>query len=152
MGLTAKNARFCEEYIIDLNATQAAIRSGYSEDSAGSIGGELLQKPEVRARIEMLKGIAADRAMVSAEYVLKGLQEVAERCMQKSPVLKWDYVEKAMVPVLDEDGNAVYQFDSNGANKALELLGKHVGVFEADNKQKQAVITVNIQDDEDDSN
>lgn len=148
MALTAKNARFCEEWIIDMNATQAAIRAGYSEDSAGSIGSELLQKPEVRARIEILRGMASERAMVSAEYVLKNLQEVSERCLQKAPVLKWDYVEKAMVPVLDEDGNAVYQFDSNGANKALELLGKHLGIFEADNKQKQAIITVNVQDDE----
>lgn len=148
MGLTPKQARFCEEYMIDLNATQAAIRAGYSEDSAGAIGSENLQKPEIRARIEILRGMAADRAMVSAEYVLKNLQEVSERCMQKSPVLKWDYVEKSMVPVLDEDGNAVYQFDSNGANKALELLGKHLGIFEADNKQKQAIITVNVQEDD----
>ena len=50
--LTKKNEVFCEEYLIDLNATQAAIRAGYSVDSAGSIGSELLKKPEIRARID----------------------------------------------------------------------------------------------------
>ena len=50
--LTPKQARFCEEYLVDLNATQAAIRAGYSVESAGSIGSENLTKPEIRARIE----------------------------------------------------------------------------------------------------
>ena len=50
--LTAKQERFCEEYLIDLNATQAAIRAGYSVESAGSIGSENLTKPEIRARID----------------------------------------------------------------------------------------------------
>ena len=59
--LTKKNEVFCDEYLIDLNATQAAIRAGYSVESAGSIGSELLKKPEIRARI--------DRAM--AERSLK---------------------------------------------------------------------------------
>ena len=52
MRMTDKQARFCEEYMIDLNATQAAIRAGYSVESAGSIGSELLKKPEIRARID----------------------------------------------------------------------------------------------------
>ena len=47
--LTPKQARFCEEYLVDLNATQAAIRAGYSVESAGSIGSENLTKPEIRA-------------------------------------------------------------------------------------------------------
>mgnify|MGYP002590450703 CR=1 FL=1 len=50
--LTKKNEVFCDEYLIDLNATQAAIRAGYSVESAGSIGSELLKKPEIRARID----------------------------------------------------------------------------------------------------
>lgn len=47
--ITKKNEVFCEEYLIDLNATQAAIRAGYSPNAAGSIGSELLKKPEIRA-------------------------------------------------------------------------------------------------------
>ena len=53
--LTEKQKRFCEEYLVDLNATQAAIRAGYSKDSAYSIGGELLKKLEIRNYIRELK-------------------------------------------------------------------------------------------------
>lgn len=52
MALTAKQKRFVEEYLIDLNATQAAIRAGYSPNTAYSIGNENLNKPEIRARID----------------------------------------------------------------------------------------------------
>ena len=60
--LTKKNEVFCDEYLIDLNATQAAIRAGYSVESAGSIGSELLKKPEIRARIDraMAEKVEAD--------------------------------------------------------------------------------------------
>ena len=50
--MTKKQKRFIEEYLIDLNATQAAIRAGYSPETAGSIGNENLKKPEIRARID----------------------------------------------------------------------------------------------------
>lgn len=53
-GLTDKQRRFCEEYLVDLNATQAAIRAGYSEDSAGHIGWENQRKPEIQAEIARL--------------------------------------------------------------------------------------------------
>lgn len=152
MGLTAKQSAFCEEYLIDLNGTQAAIRAGYSPDSATSTASELLTYPNVRARIEILRGIRSQKTGIDAEYVIKSLQNVAERCQQQTPVMKWDYDAKAMMAVLDENGNAVYEFDSNGANKALELLGKHLGIFEADNKQKSQVISVNLMDDDEPNN
>lgn len=50
--MTKKQKRFVEEYLIDLNATQAAIRAGYSPDTAGSIGAENLKKPEIKSRID----------------------------------------------------------------------------------------------------
>ncbi len=53
--ITEKQKRFCEEYLVDLDATQAAIRAGYSKDSACSIGEELLKKPEIRNYIQELK-------------------------------------------------------------------------------------------------
>ena len=56
--------------------------------------------------------------------------------MQATPVMRFDNVEMRMVQVKDDDGRDVWEFDSNGANKALELIGKHVGVFEKDNNQK----------------
>ena len=139
MALTDKQQRFCEEYMIDLNATQAAIRAGYSEDTARSIGSENLSKPDIHARIAELKQALSEKTLVTAEYVVLGLKDVAERCLQRQAVMTFDPVEKRMVQVQEEqeDGSManVWQFDSHGANKAFELLGRHVGIFEKDNKQ-----------------
>lgn len=148
MALTAKQERFCEEYILDLNATQAAIRAAYSEDTARSIASELLTKPDIQARIDELKAERSTRTDISADYVLSGLKEVAERCLQRVPVLEWNYGTKSLEHKKDVEGNDIWEFDSTGANRAFELLGKHVGVFEKDNRQKAAVIRVEIPEDE----
>lgn len=65
---------------------------------------------------------------------------MANRCMQKVPVMEFDPVAKGRRQAIDDEGNAVWQFDSSGANKALELLGKHLGVFEKDNGQKKTEV------------
>lgn len=150
MALTSKQEAFCQEYLIDFNATQSAIRAGYSEESAKQIGSDLLSKHDISARIDALKAERSARTDISADFVLSGLKEVAERCLQRAPVMEWDYASKSLVQKTDELGNALWEFDSNGANRAFELLGKHVGVFEKDNRQKSAIIKVEIPDDEPD--
>ena len=75
--LTAKQERFCEEYLIDLNATQAAIRAGYSVESAGSIGSENLTKPEIRARIDTAMAERSKRTGINADRVLRELGRIA---------------------------------------------------------------------------
>lgn len=79
MSLTAKQIRFCEEYIVDLNATQAAIRAGYSKNSASEIGWENLRKPQIRSFIdERLKerGMSADEAVkLMADIAKSNLNE-----------------------------------------------------------------------------
>lgn len=122
--LTPKQQRFVEEYLLDLNATQAAIRAGYSAKTADSIGPRLLGNVGVARAIEDATKKRAERAEVDAEYVVRNLREVAERCMQKRPVLNMKGEQ-----VVDEEGNAKWTFDSKGANRALELLGKHIGMF-----------------------
>jgi phage terminase small subunit len=122
-GLNDKQERFCQEYVIDLNATQAAIRAGYSKKTAYSLGQRLLKKAEIIARIEELKKEIADKNKLSAEWVIEELKKVHRRCMQAEPVMKWDYEKKQMV----ETGE--YVFDSKGANRALELMGKHISMF-----------------------
>lgn len=131
MALTEKQKRFCEEYIKDLNATQAAIRSGYSEKTAGSIGDENLKKPEIRDYLKELQKDVSDRNKISVDWVVNRLKDISDRCMTAEPVMVWDDTKKTFV----ESGE--YKFDSSGANKATELLGKHVGAFEKDNKQKK---------------
>lgn len=119
--LTPKQKRFCEEYVIDLNASQAALRAGYSKKTHSVIGAQNLLKVIIQAEIQKLKIKIADKAEVSAEYVLTSLVNVAERCQQAEPVMMKD--GKGWV----ETGE--YKFDSSGANKALELLGKHLALF-----------------------
>ena len=75
--ITKKNEVFCEEYLIDLNATQAAIRAGYSPNAAGSIGSELLKKPEIRARIDQAMAERSKRTGINADRVLRELGRIA---------------------------------------------------------------------------
>lgn len=142
--LTPKQEMFVKEYLVDLNATQAAIRAGYSQKNAGKIGPELLGKTRVARAIEEANQKRADKLELSAEWVLENLKNVAIRCQQAEPVMVFDYEEKKMV----ETGE--YQFDSKGANRALELIGKHLGIFE--NKLNiTGSVPVTIVDDVDDS-
>ncbi len=119
--LTAKQEAFCEEYMIDLNATQACIRAGYKEDNAKQMGTENLSKPAIADKIAELKAERSNRTLVDADYVINGLLEVHKRCLQAEPVMVRG--EEGM----EESGE--FKFEHSGANKSLELLGKHLGLF-----------------------
>ena len=122
--LTDKQTAFVREYLVDLNATQAAIRAGYSERTASRIGPQLLGKTCVREAIEKAQAKRARRVEVTQDYVIENLVEIVERSMQRAPVL-----DRKGEQVTDEEGRAVWTFDAKGANRALELLGKHLGIF-----------------------
>ena len=74
--MTKKQKLFIEEYLIDLNATQAAIRAGYSPDTAYSIGSENLKKPEIRARIEKAMAERSKRTGINQDRVLQELAKI----------------------------------------------------------------------------
>ena len=76
-GLNDKQQKFCEEYLIDLNATQAAIRAGYSSKTARSIGQRLLTNVDIQARIQELQLKRSDRTSIKADRVLQELARVA---------------------------------------------------------------------------
>jgi len=76
--LTAKQEMFCREYIIDLNATQAAIRAGYSEKTANRIASQLLSKLDIQSRIQELMNTRVESAEMDAEHVLRRLKEIDE--------------------------------------------------------------------------
>lgn len=121
--LNEKHEIFICEYLVDLNATQAAIRAGYSEKTAGAQASRLLKNVNISRAIEEALAKRAEKIELTADWVLENLKNVAIRCQQAEKVLEWDHQEKQMV----ETGE--YQFDSAGANRALELIGKHLGMF-----------------------
>jgi phage terminase small subunit len=77
--LTDKQRRFCEEYLVDLNATQAAIRAGYSAKTAEQMGYQLLQKTSVSETLSALRSAQSQRTAVTADRVIAGLLKEAER-------------------------------------------------------------------------
>lgn len=123
-GLTPKQAAFVAEYLVDLNATQASIRAGYSEKSAARIGVELLNKTQVREAVARAQAQRAERVEITADYVLSNLQEIVERSMQRAPVLDLKGRQ-----IQDSEGRNLWQFDAKSANRSLELLGKHLGMW-----------------------
>lgn len=123
MALTDKQEAFVREYLVDLNATQAAIRAGYSEKTAVKQGSRLLTNADIRTRIEELQRKRAEKLELDAGWVLKRLKDISDRCMTAEPVMAFNYDTKQ----LEETGE--YKFDSTGANKATELIGKHLGMF-----------------------
>ena len=87
-NLSPKQKRFIEEYLIDLNATQAAIRAGYSKNSARQIGDENLSKPAIAAAVALAKRERSEKTKIDAEWVLNQAVELHQRCMSEvRPVL-----------------------------------------------------------------
>jgi phage terminase small subunit len=123
MALSEKHELFVMAYLKNLNATEAAIEAGYSEKSARVQGSRLLTNADIRARIDELLERRKEKMELDADFVIGRLLEISEMCMRAKPVMKWDYEERQLV----ETGE--YTFDSSGANKAMELIGKHMGMF-----------------------
>lgn len=101
--LTAKEKSFVKEYLVDLNASAAAIRAGYSEKTAGQIGYELLSKPHITVKIQEAMDQRAERTKINADFVLNGIQDVIKDAR-----------------AMKEHGSAL---------KGFELLGKHLKLF-----------------------
>lgn len=128
MALTAKQQTFVQEYLVDLNATRAAIRAGYSEKTAGQIGDENLKKPEIASAIQAAMDARSERTNITVDYVLQSIYSTMERCKQVEPVLdrKGDPV---MVETPDGGEARAYTFNAAGVLKGAELLGKHLKLF-----------------------
>jgi len=146
--LTAKQERFIDEYLIDLNATQAAIRAGYSESTAKDIGCQNLAKLYISEEIEKRKQKRSEETKVTAAYVLKRLHEIDQMDVADiltdegsiKPISEWPKVWRTSISAIDiaemfeyQDG----QKDLSGLLKKikwpdkvrnLELLGKHTQV------------------------
>lgn len=109
MALTPKQERFVQEYLVDLNATQAAIRAGYKEKTASAIGSENLRKPEIQKALKKALKDREERTEVTQDYVIRKLVEIADKEASDAQDSELKYSNKL---------------------RALELLGKHTGAFE----------------------
>ena len=110
MALTSKQKAFVQEYLIDLNATQAARRAGYKNPE---IGRQLITNHNVSSAIQAALKAREKRTEVTQDYVITKLREIAEKDASDGPNSDLKYSSKI---------------------KALELLGKHVGAFDGSTK------------------
>ena len=122
--LTDKQLMFCKEYLIDLNATQACIRAGYSEKTARSVGCENLTKPYIQKEIQRLKAIREKKIGLTAEKVLEDIERVRNKA----------------------EGSEQY----NVSLKASELQGKHLAMFtekhKVDGEIKMPIVQIELAD------
>ena len=122
--LTDKQKIFCKEYLVDLNATRACIRAGYSKKTARAIGCENLTKPYIHNEIQRLKGIREKKVGLTAEKVLKDIERVREKA----------------------EGSEQYTVSL----KASELQGKHLAMFtekhQVDGEVKMPVVQIELAD------
>lgn len=162
--LTAKQQRFCDEYLIDLNATQAAIRAGYSEKTACEQGARLLANVKVQHYLQKRKKERVERTEITQDMVLYELANIAfSNAADYAAVVEKDAMTEVngiMIPALDAEGNTVkyrtvepvltkdlteqqkralavikkgrdgFEIKAHDKVRALELLGKHLGMWE----------------------
>lgn len=131
-----KHELFCREYIVDYNGTQAAIRAGYSKKTAHVQASTLLKNPKVLTRVRELQKEQTERLVISQDWVIQQLVDVVEKCLKPVEVMEWDYEAKEM------RGTGTFTFDSKGATKALELLGKHLGMYTDKMEVSTAGVTI----------
>lgn len=158
--LTEKQQRFVEEYLIDLNATQAAIRAGYKPSSARQVGTENMSKPSIRACIDQAIAERSKRTGINQDRVIRELARLA--FVNASDVIDMDEasikcnaseddtaaiasVKVKTIPTKEGDG-VEREIRLNDKLKALELLGKHLGMFK-DKLEIEGKVPVQIVDD-----
>ena len=117
--LTDKQQAFVNEYLVDLNATQAAIRAGYSEKTASEMGYENLSKPQIADAIQKAMEKRSGRTEIDQDYVLGVIKDTIERCQGEA------------------------NFNPNGVLKGAELLGKHLKLF-TDKVEHSGDITIEL--------
>lgn len=160
--LTDKQEMFCREYLIDLNATQAAIRAGYSEKTANRIAANLLSKVDIQDRISALKQERTNRTEISADYVLNRLKEIDELDVLDiisddlssfKPINEWPKAWRISISGFDMkrmlsggDGEPIEVITEKikwpDKVKNLEMIGRHINVKAWEKSESNVNVTV----------
>lgn len=153
-ALTSRAEKFCNEYLIDLNGTRAAIRAKYSKKTAYSIAERLLRNVEVQKRISELQkglqvktGIAAEK--VVAEFAKIAFANIQDFIGKDNEIMDLSKIDKNIAAAVESiqsdirhDGGKSkgytekVKFKLHSKVSALENLGKHLGIYEKDNNQQ----------------
>ena len=137
--MTKKQKRFVEEYLIDLNATQAAIRAGYSPDTAGSIGAENLKKPEIKSRIDKAMAERSRRTGINQDRVLQelariGFAKITDVVDPETAEIRTDASDDDLaciqsIKIKPNEFGTEREVKLYDKKAALVDLGKHIGLF-----------------------
>ena len=133
--MTPKQEAFVREYLVDLNASAAYLRAGYKTGNANVLGPRMLANAGIQEAIQAGMDARASRVQITADQVLQNIIDIGQRCMQRWPKMvgQGKNREQATEWVTTEEGEEVlahvFEFDSQGALKAQELLGKHLKLF-----------------------
>lgn len=156
-NLTTKQLIFCKEYLVDMNATRAIIKAGYSKKSAETQGSRMLRNVKVDTYIKQMTKVRTEKLDITAERVLEELAHIAFfdiRNIFDGNSLKQvsdldDKTARAISGIKSRiektDGEnfaEVVEVKSNDKLKALDMLSKHLGLYENDNKQKETSVVI----------
>lgn len=162
--LTPKQQRFCQEYVIDLNGTQAAIRAGYSPDTANEQSSQLLAKLNIQEYVKTLQDGISKRLEITSDMVVQELAKIGfldprEMFSVDNDLLNIRQMgdkQAAAISSIEIESITVGRgkdVEEIGKTKkikfwdkvsALEKLGKHLGIFEKDNSQQATKISVKL--------
>ena len=159
MALTEKQKRFCDEYLVDLNGTQAAIRAGYSEKTAKQFAQQNLTKLDIQEYIKKRMAEKEDALIAKQDEVLQTLTRVLRRQEMDTVVVtckerSGGYDENGKKVIVEKEIPRVVQIPTrvNDLNKAAELLGKRYGLYtEKIETDVDMELNINIDYGEDDT-
>lgn len=162
--LSEKHEMFCREYIIDFNASQAAIRAGYLPTNAGQTGHALLNNPKITDRIQQLKRDRIARLQITGDRVVRELARIAFADITQitsfdnnglrvktSEEISQDHTAAiaSLAQMSGKEGKSV-KVKMHSKEKALELLGRHLGIFkDAEASQGMTIINMGVMGEKD---
>lgn len=142
MALNDKQVRFCEEYLIDLNATQAAIRAGYSKATANRIASENLSKPDIQEKIKDLMSERSTRTQITSDQVLNEFWSIAQDDIKnylkfytdpsgtiKVELKNSDEIDTKNIGEISLGKDGQFKFKRYCRDNALLQVGRHLGMF-----------------------